>query len=388
MRIRKFFHEVRTLREVIPVIVISAVALLLAAYLYLKNAAIKIHNERMAEIAGYISEGAMTYLKRQYSVLALFIALMFVVIGLVGLGWNTSVCFLVGALFSIGAGFFGMKSATVSNVRTAQSAEKGLKAALSVAFSGGAVLGLCVVGLGALGLFVMYWIFPDIYTVTGFSLGASSIALFCRVGWWHLHKGRRRGGGSGRQGGKRASPRTIRATPAVIADNVGDNVGDVAGMGADLFESYVGAILSAMMLSFVRFPQEGMNLTMLIVVAGIGASIIGIAAVRLSKGDHPQAGAEHGYVYHSRAFDDWGFVFHLPRRGYQSVLCYPLRHRIRRRDRVCHGGIYQQRLQIRQAHRGPERNRPRHHGAGRLCRRIKIDGHPRSDHRGRRVFVL
>jgi K(+)-stimulated pyrophosphate-energized sodium pump len=132
--------EVSPLNEFLPVIVVAIVALLFACYLYLKNAAIKIHNERIAEIAGYISEGAMAYLKRQYSVLAIFIVVMFAIIGLAGLGWSTGLCFVIGALFSIGSGFFGMKSATKSNVRTAQSAEKSLKVALDVAFSSGAVL--------------------------------------------------------------------------------------------------------------------------------------------------------------------------------------------------------------------------------------------------------
>ncbi len=296
---RKFYDGVRTLNEFLPVIVTSAVALLLACYLYLKNAAIKIHNERMAEIAGYISEGSMTYLKRQYSVLALFVAAMFIIIGVVGLGWNTSICFLVGALFSVGAGFFGMKSATISNVRTAQRAENGLRAALDVAFSGGAVLGMAVVGLGALGLFVMYMIYPNIDTVTGFSLGASSIALFCRVGGGIYTKAADVGAdlvGKVEAGIPEDDPRN----PAVIADNVGDNVGDVAGMGADLFESYVGAILSSMMLGLLAFPQKGMWLTMMIVAAGIGASVIGVILVKFSKGKNPQKSLNMG-IYVSSA---------------------------------------------------------------------------------------
>ena len=138
--------------DYVIVIGCAVLALILALGLYLRNASIKVTNPRMEEIAGYISEGAMAYLRRQYSILAVFIVVMFAVLLIAGLGWETAVCFVVGALFSIAAGFFGMKSATKSNVRTAQSASKGLKAALDVAFSGGAVLGLAVVGLGALGL--------------------------------------------------------------------------------------------------------------------------------------------------------------------------------------------------------------------------------------------
>ena len=274
--------------EFFPVIATSALALLLAGYLYFKNASIKVNNERMAEIAGYISEGAMAYLKRQYMVLAVFVAVMFAIIGLAGLGWTTALCFVVGASLSIGSGFFGMLSATKSNVRTAQCAEKGLKAALDVAFSSGAVLGLAVVGLGALGLTVLYMIFPNVDTVTGFSLGASSIALFCRVGGGIYTKAADVGAdlvGKVEAGIPEDDPRN----PAVIADNVGDNVGDVAGMGADLFESYVGAILSSMILGLVAPPaQRGMWVTMMVVAAGIASSIIGIMIVRFSKGSNPQ----------------------------------------------------------------------------------------------------
>ncbi|MBQ1704875.1 MAG: sodium/proton-translocating pyrophosphatase, partial [Clostridia bacterium] len=160
------------------VIAAAAVSLLMALGLYRRNAAIRVEDARMKEIAGYIRDGAMAYLKRQYVVMAVFAAVMFVVL-LVILGLNTALCFLVGALFSMLAGFCGMMSATLSNVRTAQSAKKGMPAALNVAFSGGAVLGLCVVGLGALGLAVLYLIFDGNNDIlTGFSLGASSIALF------------------------------------------------------------------------------------------------------------------------------------------------------------------------------------------------------------------
>lgn len=275
------FYEVRIVNEYIPVIAVSLIGLLFAAYLYVKNASIKVTNPRMAEIAGYIQDGAMAYLKRQYIVLTAFIVIMFVILLLV-LNVETAICFVVGALFSIASGFFGMKSATKANVRTAQKAETGLKAALDVAFSAGSVLGLAVVGLGALGVAVMYMIFEDIDTVTGFSFGASSIALFCRVGGGIYTKAADVGAdlvGKVEAGIPEDDPRN----PAVIADNVGDNVGDVAGMGADLFESYAGSIVSAMLLGLIAFPQSGIWLTLTLVAAGIACSIIGIFMVKFIK---------------------------------------------------------------------------------------------------------
>ena len=262
----------------------AVVSLAMAFGLYRKNASIQVENLRMREIAGYIHEGAMAYLKRQYVVMAIFAAVMFVVL-LIILGWQTAVCFLVGALFSVLSGFFGMLSATKANVRTAQSAKKGISAALNVAFSGGAVLGLCVVGLGALGLTVLYILFKgnnDI--VTGFSLGASSIALFARVGGGIYTKAADVGAdlvGKVEAGIPEDDPRN----PAVIGDNVGDNVGDVAGMGADLFESYVGAILSALLLAAGNAAY--INLTFLMVACGIVASLIGVVAVKLCKNGDP-----------------------------------------------------------------------------------------------------
>ena len=273
--------------DYVIVIGCAVLALILALGLYMRNASIKVTNPRMEEIAGYISEGAMAYLRRQYSILAIFIVVMFGVLLLAGLGWQTAVCFLIGAIFSIAAGFCGMKSATKSNVRTAQNASKGLKPALDVAFSGGAVLGLCVVGLGALGLTALYMIFQDADIIMGFSLGASSIALFCRVGGGIYTKAADVGAdlvGKVEAGIPEDDPRN----PAVIADNVGDNVGDVAGMGADLFESYVGAILSAMMLGYLALKTTGISLTLMLVAAGIFSSIVGILFVKFVGGNNPQ----------------------------------------------------------------------------------------------------
>ncbi|MEA5038197.1 MAG: sodium-translocating pyrophosphatase [Clostridiaceae bacterium] len=255
----------------------AAVSLLLALGLYLKNASIRVEDQEMEKISGYIHEGAMAYLKRQYLVMVAFAAVMFAVLAW-ALNLQTAICFLVGALFSVLSGFFGMMSATRANVRTAQRAKQGMNAALRVAFSGGAVLGLCVVGLGALGLASLYLIFDgNIDTVTGFSLGASSIALFARVGGGIYTKAADVGAdlvGKVESGIPEDDPRN----PAVIGDNVGDNVGDVAGMGADLFESYVGAILSALLLS-----AGNAGLTFGLVSAGILSAAVGVLAVRFIK---------------------------------------------------------------------------------------------------------
>ncbi len=272
--------------QIYLVIAAAVVSLLMAFGLYRKNASIKVEDARMREIAGYIHEGAMAYLKRQYVVMAIFAAVMFVVL-LIVLDLPTAICFLIGALFSVCAGFCGMMSATSANVRTAQSAKHGMSAALGVAFSGGAVLGLAVVGLGALGLAVLYLVFQSqsnvFDIVTGFSLGASSIALFARVGGGIYTKAADVGAdlvGKVEAGIPEDDPRN----PAVIGDNVGDNVGDVAGMGADLFESYVGAVLSALLLAG---SAERLNLTFMMVAVGIFASIIGVVVVKSVKNGDP-----------------------------------------------------------------------------------------------------
>ncbi len=266
------------------VIAAAVVSLLMAYGLYRKNASIKVEDARMREISGYIQEGAMAYLKRQYVVMAVFAAVMTVVLFIV-LNWQTAVCFVIGALFSVFAGFSGMMSATRANVRTAQKAKEGMSAALNVAFSGGAVLGLCVVGLGALGLAVLYLIFDGNNDIlTGFSLGASSIALFARVGGGIYTKAADVGAdlvGKVEAGIPEDDPRN----PAVIGDNVGDNVGDVAGMGADLFESYVGAALSALLLAAGNAQRIG--LTFNLIAIGIIASIIGVVVVKSVKNGDP-----------------------------------------------------------------------------------------------------
>lgn len=226
----------------------AAVALLFA---FIKARGIARHDEGepgMAEIARAISEGADAFLKSEYKLLLIFIAIVFAGIWL-GLGSITTAgAFLVGALFSVLAGYFGMKVATRANVRTANAARTGgINEALRVAFSGGTVMGMCVVGLGLIGASVLYIITKNSDVLTGFSLGASSVALFARVGGGIYTKAADVGAdlvGKVEAGIPEDDPRN----PAVIADNVGDNVGDVAGMGADLFESYVGSIVSAIFL--------------------------------------------------------------------------------------------------------------------------------------------
>ena len=188
--------------------------------------------------------------------LVIFAAVLFLLIGF-GLGnWVTAICFIVGALFSTLAGYFGMNVATKANVRTANAAkEGGMNKALSIAFSGGAVMGMSVVGLGLLGITAIYLFTKDVSVLTGFSLGASSIALFARVGGGIYTKAADVGAdlvGKVEAGIPEDDPRN----PAVIADNVGDNVGDVAGMGADLFESYVGSIISAITLGVIAFTAK------------------------------------------------------------------------------------------------------------------------------------
>ena len=239
-------------------------------------------NERMVEISGHIHDGAMAFLKREYRALIVFVIVLFAVLGL-GISWSTAICFLVGALFSVTAGYVGMTVATKANVRTANAAhESGMGKALDIAFSGGSVMGLCVVGLGIVGISILYYIFQDANIITGFSLGASSIALFARVGGGIYTKAADVGAdlvGKVEAGIPEDDPRN----PAVIADNVGDNVGDVAGMGADLFESYVGALLSVITLGVVAYEEAGVAYGISIAVVGIIASMISMFFVRGDK---------------------------------------------------------------------------------------------------------
>ncbi len=241
----------------------------------------------MASIAAAISEGADAFLKSEYKLLVVFIALLFAGIW-AGLGsLAIALAFLAGAVLSVLAGYFGMRVATRANVRTANAARTGgMNEALHVAFSGGTVMGMCVVGLGLLGASVFYLITGNSEVLTGFSLGASSVALFARVGGGIYTKAADVGAdlvGKVEAGIPEDDPRN----PAVIADNVGDNVGDVAGMGADLFESYVGSMVSAVVLGVFAFGFEGAVYPLALSAMGILASILGTFFVRGGKSANP-----------------------------------------------------------------------------------------------------
>ena len=276
---------------------LAVVALLFAFYKIAFVSKQDAGTERMKEIAAAINDGAKAFLFAEYKILAIFVVVLFIAIGL-GLGsWITALCFLFGALFSILAGYIGMNVATKANVRTANAARtSGMNKALSIAFSGGSVMGMCVVGLGLLGASVLFLIFEDTNVLFGFSLGASSIALFARVGGGIYTKAADVGAdlvGKVEAGIPEDDPRN----PAVIADNVGDNVGDVAGMGADLFESYVGAIISAMTLGAVVIAQFGdlsVIFPLVIAACGILASVIATFFVRGKEGSNPHKALKMG----------------------------------------------------------------------------------------------
>jgi K(+)-stimulated pyrophosphate-energized sodium pump len=306
-----------------------AVAILALIYAYMKAAWVKKQDQgtdRMKLIGSWIAEGAMAFLGREYRVLIIFVIAVAILLGvsnqIIGTEQDTNgliaLSFALGALCSGLAGYFGMKTATGANIRTASAARKGLNEALQVAFAGGSVMGLSVVGLaltGMGGLFIVYtMVYPKCLSETnamtmvlnilsGFSLGASSIALFARVGGGIYTKAA--DVGADLVGKVEAGiPEDHPLNPATIADNVGDNVGDVAGMGADLFESYIGAVISSMILGAAWFtglnavsPGAGMNgvyLPLAIAVIGIIASIIGFAFVRTKEGGNPQTGLNMG----------------------------------------------------------------------------------------------
>ncbi|TCU75741.1 K(+)-stimulated pyrophosphate-energized sodium pump [Tissierella praeacuta] len=276
--------------------VVGVLALLFALYKASSIDKVSPGNDRMKEISKYIQDGAMAFLSRQYKSLGIFVVALFIILT-IAINLQTGICFLLGALFSICAGYFGMKVATKANVRTANAAmESGMNKALNVAFSGGAVMGMCVVGLGILGVGVLYIVFEEANIITGFGLGASSIALFARVGGGIYTKAADVGAdlvGKVEAGIPEDDPRN----PAVIADNVGDNVGDVAGMGADLFESYVGAIISAITLGLLSYGESGVYFALALSSVGIIASIIGVYFV---KGDKdPQKALNNGTLVSS-----------------------------------------------------------------------------------------
>lgn len=275
----------------------SAVALVLAIIFAVRNSKIQVSNEKLKELSGFVREGAMAFLTREYKVVSIYVVVMAIVLFVVpGMGWKTMVAFIFGAVLSVIAGYVGMRSATTCNARTAEAAMKSERSALNVAYTGGSVMGLTVVGLGLLGVIIVYMMFEDTTILTGFSLGASSIALFARVGGGIYTKAADVGAdlvGKVEAGIPEDDPRN----PAVIADNVGDNVGDVAGMGADLFESYVGAIISSLVLGitaagvgmFTAITSTQMVAFVISLVSvGIVAAVIGVLCVLIIKKAPPQ----------------------------------------------------------------------------------------------------
>jgi len=305
--------------------VAPAAGALALIYAFIKAASINkcdAGTDKMKEIGGHIREGAMAFLGREYKVLAIFVVVVAIALAAANYAMDNSsflvgISFVVGAVCSGLAGFFGMRVATAANVRTTAAAREGLNPALKIAFGGGSVMGMSVVGLATLGLGLLLLVYTNLWaftgdetmlvlnTVTGFSLGASSIALFARVGGGIYTKAADVGAdlvGKVEAGIPEDDPRN----PATIADNVGDNVGDVAGMGADLFESYVGSIVGAMVLGASwmtaiaaapggeELKYNAILLPLVVAGAGIVLSIIGTFFVRTKEGGNPQAALNTG----------------------------------------------------------------------------------------------
>lgn len=290
--------------------ILIAAAVGLIGILYAIYTAVKVlkndpGSKEMVAISDAVHEGAMAFLRREYKTIALFVAVAFVLLA-ASIGLLTAIAFVFGAVCSTTAGYFGMKISTRANTRTAQAATKGFEKALGVAFPGGLVMGMAVVGIGLFGVSILYYIFNSLGSdpaaalqtattaIAGFSMGASSVALFARVGGGIYTKAADVGAdlvGKVEAGIPEDDPRN----PAVIADNVGDNVGDVAGMGADLFESYVGSIISAIIIAtaVTAVPvTEGILLALLLAAVGLIASIIGALFVR--SGSNAQASLRNG----------------------------------------------------------------------------------------------
>ncbi len=283
--------------------ILGVVGLIVAVVIYFAIRARPAGTEKMSEIADAIHDGAMAFLKREYKVLAVFIAVVFcLMLTADSLGWRTAFAFLGGALCSIFAGLFGMQAATKANVRTSEAARtKGIAAALFVAYSGGAVMGLAVASLGLLGVGIAFLVWGNPQTaqyINGFAMGASSIALFARVGGGIYTKAADVGSdlvGKIEAGIPEDDPRN----PGVIADNVGDNVGDIAGMGADIFESYVGSIIATIAIAATASTKtlsalggnqaELMFLPILLAVVGLLASLVGVFSMNVLKNTAPAA---------------------------------------------------------------------------------------------------
>ncbi len=268
----------------------GAIALVFAGYLAFRILRQPAGTARMRELSDIIYRGAMTFLNKEYRVMVVYAVIVALILALV-VNYPTAIAFVVGAFFSALAGNVGMRVATKSNARTAEAARKSIGKGLKVGFSSGAVMGMCVVGLGLLGVSIFYFLFGNPEIIVGFGFGASSIAIFARVGGGIYTKSADMGADLvGKVEAK--IPEDDPRNPAVIADNVGDNVGDVAGMGADLFESYVGSIIAAMVIGFMGVTVGGVALgqtdavvlPMLLAAVGIFCSIVATFFVRTGKG--------------------------------------------------------------------------------------------------------
>jgi len=299
------------LSSLLVTLLVALVGIIYVWYLAKKVLSNDAGTELMQKISNSIHQGAMAFLGREYRTIAYFVLVVALII-FFAIARKTALAFVVGAACSIAAGFIGMQIATKSNARTAQAAAHSFNRALGIAFPGGAVMGLSVVSLGLFGLTAVYWLFiglsknPDLVgkiveatnLIVGFSLGASSVALFARAGGGIYTKAADVGAdlvGKIEKGIPEDDPRN----PAVIADNVGDNVGDVAGMGADLFESYIGAIVSALVIAAAPNPTidtKGIMLTLLISAWGIISAIVGVYFVRTDEKTDPQVALRRGMI--------------------------------------------------------------------------------------------
>lgn len=278
--------------------------------------------EKMVEIAEAIHEGAMVFLKREYQILSVFILIVFILLSIF-LGFFTGIAFICGAVSSILAGFFGMKAATRANVRTAQAAnlyKPDTAKSLSLAFLGGSIMGLAVASLGLLGIGVLYLFFgtPEhAYIINGYAMGASSIALFARVGGGIYTKTADVGAdlvGKVEAGIPEDDPRN----PGVIADNVGDNVGDVAGMGADIFESYVGSVIATIAIGATALlgtkvaslgsAEALMALPILLIVIGFISSLVGIVCMRILESMNPASALRYSTIIAAAIFLVLGYI--------------------------------------------------------------------------------
>jgi len=267
------------------VLIAGLVALLFAGFLFVSVLRKPAGTDKMREISGAIAEGAMAYMNRQFKTIGIIAVVITILLGFV-INIPTAISFVVGAVFSAAAGYIGMNMSIRANTRTAESAKDGLKAALNTAVKGGAVTGMAIVGLGILAVAALFFVFKDPKLIIGAGFGASLISLFARVGGGIFTKAADVGAdivGKVEKGIPEDDPRN----PAVIADNVGDNVGDCAGMGADLFETYVVSLIAAMLLAAgLGLGDTGIIYPMVLAAAGIFASIIGVFCIRLGRSNN------------------------------------------------------------------------------------------------------